>query len=225
MRRIVNDNVKNMRDLGGYLTIDGKETKFNSFIRSNLPRNMSDIEIKRLKDMGLNTVIDLRTESEAKRRPNVLNMEGINYFNISISGGFPEREEDIPESYMDIVLNKDRIKLVFDKMIDSKGMILFNCTAGKDRTGVVAMLLLKLAGVYDDDILADYEVSYTYIRDEIRTMHINNPDLPAFFGGSKMENMEEFLRLFNNRFATIEDYFIYLGISKDEINILKEKIV
>ena len=110
-------------------------------------------------------------------------------------------------------------------MINSQGMVLFNCTAGKDRTGVIAMLLLKLAGVYDDDILADYEVSYTYLRDEIRLMHVNNPDLPAFFGGSKMENMEKFLNLFNSRFNSIDDYFDYLGINRDDISVLRERIV
>lgn len=225
MRRIVNDNVKNMRDLGGYPTKNGKETKFGSFIRSNLPRNMSNEEINRLMNMGLSTVIDLRTEIEAKRRPNALNIRGVDYFNISISGGFPEKEEDIPSSYMDMVLNRDKMKLVFEAVINSQGMVLFNCTAGKDRTGVVAMLLLKLAGVYDDDILADYEVSYTYIRDEIRLMHINNPDLPAFFGGSKMENMEKFLNLFNSRFERIEDYFDYLGISRDRTSVLRDKLV
>lgn len=225
MRRIVNDNVKNMRDLGGYPTKDGKETKFGAFIRSNLPQNMRNEEINRLLSMGLSTVVDLRTEIEAKRRPNVLNISGVNYFNISISGGFPEREEDIPNSYMDMVLNKNKIRLVFEAMIDSQGMVLFNCTAGKDRTGVVAMLLLKLADVYDDDILADYEVSYTYIRNEIRLMHVNNPDLPAFFGGSKMENMEKFLSLFNSRFEKIEDYFNYLGISSDRVEVLRNKLV
>ena len=189
MRRIVNDRVKNMRDLGGYPTLNGRETRFGSFIRSNLPTGMSNEEIYRLLKMGLSTVIDLRTEMEAMRKPNILNIRGINYFNISISAGFPQREEDIPNCYMDIVLNRDKMRLVFEVMINSQGMVLFNCTAGKDRTGVIAMLLLKLAGVYDDDILADYEVSYTYLRDEIRLMHVNNPDLPAFFGGSKMENM------------------------------------
>lgn len=225
MRRIVNDRVKNMRDLGGYPTLNGRETRFGSFIRSNLPTGMSNEEIYRLLKMGLSTVIDLRTEIEAKRKPNILNIRGINYFNISISAGFPQREEDIPNCYMDIVLNMDKMRLVFEVMINSQGMVLFNCTAGKDRTGVIAMLLLKLAGVYDDDILADYEVSYTYLRDEIRLMHVNNPDLPAFFGGSKMENMEKFLNLFNSRFNSIDDYFDYLGINRDDISVLRERIV
>lgn len=225
MRRIVNDRVKNMRDLGGYPTLNGRETRFGSFIRSNLPTGMSNEEIYRLLKMGLSTVIDLRTEIEAKRKPNILNIRGINYFNISISAGFPQREEDISNCYMDIVLNRDKMRLVFEVMINSQGMVLFNCTAGKDRTGVIAMLLLKLAGVYDDDILADYEVSYTYLRDEIRLMHINNPDLPAFFGGSKMENMEKFLNLFNSRFNSIDDYFDYLGINRDDISVLRERIV
>ena len=62
MRRIVFKNINNLRDLGGYLTKDNKITKFNSIFRSDLPKLMTDEEIKYLIDLGLTTVIDLRKE-------------------------------------------------------------------------------------------------------------------------------------------------------------------
>lgn len=61
MRRIVCKNVKNLRDLGGFLTKENKVTRFNSIYRSNLPKDMSNEEIKYLLDNNLNTVIDLKT--------------------------------------------------------------------------------------------------------------------------------------------------------------------
>ena len=68
MRRIVCKNVKNLRDLGGYLTKENKVTKFNSIYRSDLPKDMSDEEINYLLNNKLTTVIDLRKEDEVERK-------------------------------------------------------------------------------------------------------------------------------------------------------------
>jgi len=226
MRRIVCKNVKNLRDLGGYLTKEGKITKFDSIFRSDLPKEMSNKEISCLIDKGLTTVIDLRKKEEVNRNVNCLNIKGIDYYNINWLGDkCPNEESDISKGYMEILSNKETMYQVFKIIKDSKGSILFNCSAGKDRTGVVAMLLLLLSEVYEDDIIADYQISYTYIRENIRKMHKDNPDLPAFLGGSKLEYMEETLELFYNKFKTINNYFIYLGFKQNEIEVIKNKLV
>lgn len=114
---------------------------------------------------------------------------------------------------------------MFNIIKEAEGGILINCSAGKDRTGVVSMLLLLLAQVYEDDIIVDYQISYTYIRADIIKMHKDNPDLPAFLGGSKLEYMEETLKLFFTKYKSIENYFKYLGFNKKEIRKIKEKLV
>ena len=137
----------------------------------------------------------------------------------------PEFEKDIPIGYMNILSNNETMRKTFKIILNAKGSVLFNCTAGKDRTGMVAMLLLKLADVYDEDILVDYQISYTYLKEDIRKMHKDNPDLPAFLGESKMEYMEETLEMFNNKYGNIIDYFTNLGFSLDEILKIKSKLV
>ena len=226
MRRIVCKNVKNLRDLGGFLTKENKITKFNSLYRSDLPKDMNEEEIKYLLDNKLSTVIDLRKKEEVNRKGNCLNISDIDYYNINLLGDkCPNEESDIPKGYMDILENIDTMYKVFSIIKNSKGGVLFNCSAGKDRTGVVSMLLLLLAQVYEDDIIADYQISYTYIRDDIRKMHKDNPDLPAFLGGSKLEYMEETLRLFFNKYTDINSYFKYLGFNDDEIKQIKSKLI
>ena len=226
MRRIVCKNVKNLRDLGGYLTKENKVTKFNSLYRSDLPKQMNKDEIKYLLDNGLTTVIDLRKTEELSRKANCLNIDEIDYYNINLLGDkCPNEESDISKGYMDILGNIETMHKVFDIIRRAKGSILFNCSAGKDRTGVIAMLLLLLAEVYEDDIIADYQVSYTYIREDIRKMHKDNPDLPAFLGGSKLEYMEETLQLFFNKYKDINNYFKYLGFKENEIKRIKSKII
>lgn len=226
MRRIVCENVKNLRDLGGYLNKQNKITKFNSIYRSNLPTSMSNIEIDCLIENGLTTIIDLRIEEETIRKPNCLNIKGLEYINVNLLGDkCPSQESDIPKGYMNILNNKETMYKVFESIKNSRGSVLFNCTAGKDRTGVVAMLLLLLADVYEDDIIADYQVSYTYIREDIRKMHKDNPDLPAFLGQSRLEYMEETLNLFFEKYKDITNYFIYLGFNESDIEVIKSKLV
>ena len=226
MRRIICKNVNNMRDLGGYRTINNKETKFNVFIRSNVPQEMNDIEIKYLLDNNINTVIDLRNDTEISRKSNILNNDKFNYYNVSLIGDkCPETEEDIPSGYINILDNKETIYKVFTILSSSEGGVLFNCTAGKDRTGVIAMLLLMLAKVPEDDIIADYSISYIYLREEIRKMHNDNPDLPAFLGQSKYKYMEQTIELFKNKYKNVENYFDYIGILKDDKEEIRNKFV
>lgn len=175
MRRIVCKNVKNLRDLGGYLTKENKITRFNIFYRSDLPKDMNSQEIKYLLDNNLTTVIDLRNKEEVKRKNNCLNIQDINYYNVSLLGDkCPKVESDIPKGYIDILSNRETMYEVFNIIKNANGNVLFNCTAGKDRTGVVAMILLLLADVYENDIIADYQISYTYIREDIKKMHKDN---------------------------------------------------
>lgn len=215
-----------MRDLGNYPTKSGGYTKNGTFYRSDLPKNMDDEEIEKILKLNISTVIDLRTEEEVNRKPNSLNIKNIDYYNVSLLGDrCPEFEKDIPIGYMNILSNNETMRKTFKIILNAKGSVLFNCTAGKDRTGVVAMLLLKLADVYDEDILVDYQISYTYLKEDIRKMHKDNPDLPAFLGESKMEYMEETLEMFNNKYVNIIDYFTNLGFSLDEILKIKSKLV
>ena len=228
MRRINFENVKNFRDLGGYQTQDGKMTKFNTIYRSSVPTKLKDNELKFLKNNNLTTIIDLRSNEEIKRKINIFSTmtNEFEYHNIALRGsGFPKREKDIALGYLYIIDDFDNIKKVFDIIKLSKGSILINCNAGKDRTGVICMLLLLLAKVYEDDIIADYQISYTYLKDDIRKMHIDDPKMPKYLGNSKMEYMEEVLKLFKNKYKNIENYMHLIGFSSEDIKIILDKFI
>lgn len=126
---------------------------------------------------------------------------------------------------MEIIDDINNIKLVFDIIKNSSGSILINCNSGKDRTGVICMLILLLAKVSEQDIIADYEVSYIYLIDNIRKMHQENPNLPKFLGKSKPEYMEKTLKLFHEKYQTIENYFRVIGYNKQEIEMIVKKII
>lgn len=227
MRRYPFKDVVNLRDLGGYPVSLGTYTKFGSILRSDAPINISVDEKQFLLDMKVTTVIDLRSPEETLRNPCAFeSMEEFEYYNFHFSAGSTiwRIEEDIPVFYSAIA--DDIIMAQIMKVItDAPAGVLIHCAAGKDRTGVTAALLLLLAGVSLLDVLADYQVSYTYLQDKIRGFIKNTPDLPAFAIKSNARNMASFLDAFFDKYNTIDGYFRkYLKFSEAEIIKLRGKL-
>jgi len=111
---------------------------------------------------GVTTVIDLRSASEVANKPNpfadgsgpaYVHRELIDDANMRQIGDSP----DMFERYLTILDNRPQaFHDIFDSVAEADGAVLFHCYAGKDRTGMIAAMLLALAGVTPDDIAADY---------------------------------------------------------------------
>ena len=105
------------------------------------------------------------------------------------------------------------------------GGVLFHCTAGKDRTGLMAALLLGLAGVGREEILADYQVSETYLADVICQIKTKVPDLSAFAGASKAEYLNDCLKLVETKYGSIHGYIQAIGLTEEELIALRRKLL
>lgn len=215
----------NLRDLGGIINKDGKEIKLLRFIRSDLPIGIDNDGIQFLKKNNFTTVIDLRKEEECTKKENCLK-SFFDYYNINLTGDkYPNTEDDIPNGYMDILKDFENINKVINIMAKSKGGVIYNCTAGKDRTGIISMILLLIANAYEDDIIVDYEVSYTYIRDFVRKIHAENINIPAFVGRSNMEIMEKTLKMFYKKYGSIDNYIHMIGINDKKIEKIRDMLI
>ncbi len=216
--------VSNMRDIGGYETKDGRVTKFNRIYRSSLIKNLTLDEFNSLRKNKLCLNIDLRSRDDNELKPNYLK-DKVNFVNIYIPDELPKDEKSIPASYMDILENKS-IKKIFELIRDNKDLIIINCSMGKDRTGVIMMLLLLLCGVNNKDIIADYTLSYNYLKDDINLYHLNHPEAPAWVGASKSWYMEEVIKLFYNKYHSLKDYFVnFLEMSIDDLYTIRESLL
>lgn len=172
--------VRNVRDLGGYTyrAEDGSqgETAFGVFLRGPSLRRLGsrDFEVLRGYGQGLTCVVDLRSDFEARHWPDPYAnaRDGVTYVHIpmldrlhakGIRDAIPDRMFTVYKSLLD---NDARSIHGVMETIDrygSGGCTLFHCRVGKDRTGVMAMLLLGLAGVSDADILDDFAATQRYI--------------------------------------------------------------
>ena len=71
----------------------------------------------------------------------------------------------------------------------TQGAVVFHCTAGKDRTGVLAAILLLLLGVAEEDIIADYQVSFTYNRRGMNQLLARYPEMQALLAQSGEDSL------------------------------------
>lgn len=169
--------ITNFRDIGGIKNKEGKEIKKDVFLRSGELSSLTSDDQKRLESTyHLSKIIDLRSEAEVKERPDktvpqteyihIDILEDIQDEGASIGDfvkiGSPEKSELYMEKlYADIALNTTAQKgynRFFEQILalQKDESLLFHCFAGKDRTGIAALLVLETLGVPRDAIYTDY---------------------------------------------------------------------
>lgn len=218
---------QNTRDLGGYRTKTGTLTKENSLIRSDVQNYPSEDDYDYLKTHGITTIIDMRGAGDIARKPSgFADKEGFAYYNFQIEegSGVPESVSAVPESYMDIASAK-AMPEVFRCIANAKTGVMFNCTAGKDRTGVVSAILLLHAGVSDEDIIDNYVLTREYGKERLELVHKNFPEIDMNIVTPCNMFMEEFLKRFRQKYGDTENYFWRIGLTEGEIKQVRRKLV
>ena len=227
MRRFLLSNTLNTRDLGGY-SIDCGITTYNAFLRSDLPIQVSDADIKLLLSNNITTIVDLRSDDEVQNKPCALeNDKKFEYYHCKAHGdGFlPASIEAVPNSYFEMVDEQKTVLNIMRVFAKAKGGVLYHCAAGKDRTAVISALLLLLVGVCKTDILADYQISQVYLDSMLQQFCKNNKDVDVNIITPKTEYMEKFLDMFQQKYNSAEEYFLKIGLSDSEVLKLKAKLI
>jgi protein tyrosine/serine phosphatase len=110
--------------------------------------------------------------------------------------------------------------------------VLFHCHAGKDRTGMIAALLLSLANVPDEIVAQDYSLTYTYLRDQFEQWkagltttdpHVRARLIEGF--RCRPETMLQVLDHLQRRYGGVEGYLLSLGLGRDQIERLRRRLV
>ncbi|WP_376700214.1 tyrosine-protein phosphatase [Listeria booriae] len=209
----------NFRDLGGYVNTAGKTVKWGKLYRSSLLTNITEKDKDTLEKLGVSWICDLRSTSEIAAKPTPA-LAHIKNRHIPIGTAKNESTEsqkiDLPddhrvyeplmgESYRVFVQSKDGFREIFNDIIEKEEVpFLFHCTAGKDRTGVLGALLLKLLDIPENTILADYELTNQYADNILGEMQglVN-----AFSNSEKKIDLENFRPMAEARPAYLEIAF------------------
>ena len=215
----------NIRDLGGHKSKFGL-TKYGTLIRSDAPYKLSQSEIDEFMKLGVTTVIDFRSKPEIEKKPCVLaSIKNIKYYNFPMYGGdvMPASEELVAPGYFKMIEDKETIYKIMHVIAGSKGNVLYHCSAGKDRTGVISALLLSLVGVSSKEIAEDYYVSWGNIKRLIDELLEKNQNMKML--ENRKEYIEDFLQMFNDKYGTVDKYLAKIGLDSNEIEKIKVKLI
>lgn len=171
---------RNFRDLGGYPTRDGRYVKWGQVFRSGTMHSLTDADYDYLGDLNIATVCDYRSTQERRAEPTTWRAGATNYLSFpdptSMAGGDSIAALQLPGATAETVaaaMAKSYSQIakqhaaaygeMFDQLAIGKTPLAFNCSAGKDRAGLSAALLLTALGVDEREVVADYALSERYV--------------------------------------------------------------
>ncbi|MCR4562771.1 MAG: tyrosine-protein phosphatase [Bacilli bacterium] len=222
IRRIPMESIYNFRDLGGYACRYG-HTHSKVIYRSGGLDRASENDINRIRDLGIKSVIDLRNEKSRSAEPNPFaKMEGIDYYPLNVNGDgrVPINRWDMINSYIEMLEEPNSAAAIFRTIAQCEKPCVIHCQAGKDRTGSICMLLLWANGVDFEDINADYMLSFPYLVGLTKETLKNYPDFPKAVLTPDVHFIEKVVAKFKKRWDLPADYFKWIGLNDDEINLL-----
>ncbi len=241
---LVWDGCVNVRDLGGLATEDGARTRSGAVVRADNIRDLTEAGWQALVGHGVHRVVDLRFDQElAEDPPADVPVEVVH---VSVFGHWDEEferevrkrqrgegawEDTLHWLYLDAL---ERNPGQWGRAVSAvatapEGAVCIHCYAGKDRTGILAALLLRLAGVSVADVAADYEASEgNVIRrfafwideaadDEERAWRRRHAHTPAAAMRRVLEDLEA-------RHGSVEGYLLAAGVAGAELDAVRRRL-
>ena len=237
-RHLTYDTVFNLRDLGGYEAADGRTIKWRTLFRGD---GVHRLEPEAFTELGIRTVLDLRTKGEIDDSGQA---EGDHdWHHLPVVKTLWERpavtdehvaEQFLAERYL-VMLEEGRESLATAlRLLGEPDRVpaVFHCAAGKDRTGVLAALVLSLLGVDEKVIAADYGLSrlgmdrmIEYVREAYPDRYDAMVDQPAAFVSAPEAAMELFLHELRGAHGSVEEYATSIGVDGAVIDALRANLL
>ena len=239
MRHVEFELLHNFRDLGGYRAVDGRTVRWGRIYRSDSLGKLEGPDLEQFLTLGVGTVIDLRYPWEIAAKGRVPEQIGLEYHNLSIEHRTYDQAAIDPEldpwryladRYAEVALDGAKeIRQALEVIASAEAPLVFHCASGKDRTGLLAGLVLALLGVGEDDILADFALT------ELATERLladwraaNEGRTPAWpgFGRAPAEIMALFLADLKAEYGSVEQYASrHLGVDGELVGALRSRLL
>ncbi len=235
------EGASNFRDLGGHRGADGARVVRGRVFRADALHRLGEADSSVLDPLGIEVVFDLRSERELENDGTGDFVAGRRHVHvplvqISLSPFSPEIDWanlQLQERYVEMLHEGgESMRRIFGWLAsDESGACVFHCTGGKDRTGVVAAVLLRLLGVSQADVIADYAVSEGNLRsvlesyrDEMIRLGMDDAAI-AYLTSSPPERMERTLDELDRIWGSPEAYLHSIGIDEAVVGRLRETLL
>jgi len=239
-RHLPLEGVYNLRDLGGYRTTDGRTVRWGVLFRSSDLVDISASDRHQINALGIKTICDLRSERERTQRPDPQfstwqSDSRCNTFDLSKQGLAPKSSPDtdwhgtMVSFYGSIgKMYAPQFRALFDDLKQNKTPLLFHCTAGKDRTGVSAALVLLALGVPKDTVLDDYLLTGKYMDSAPPTFMAMFPELsrvPAL-KDTEADYLNAALAGIDKEYGSLDNYYeAVLNVSAADRKLLRANLL
>jgi protein-tyrosine phosphatase len=245
----------NVRDVGGLPTEDGGEIVYGRLLRSENLQELSPADVGKLVDeIGVTTVVDLRTTAEVELEgPGPLDaVPSVRHAYHPVLPELGSRTDAVAEALLVKKAEADRSRFPDDSMcghylgyleerpdevtgalrsiMTSEGAAIVHCAAGKDRTGVIVALALTVAGVERDAIVADYMATADRMEEIIgrlqrsRTYAQDINSRPVRAHLPREETMKAFLEQLDVRYGGLPQWLADSGFTADELSLLRARL-
>lgn len=245
-RHIDLEAVHNFRDVGGYEAMGGTLVRTGAVYRADglyrLAMSESDLEVVR--GLAIRTVIDLRSDQElADRGRFPVDKHEVDFHHVPIIDKTWEHT-DVPDFDNDVDFlvwayeqmleeGRDKFQRALTIIADSAQLpVVYHCAAGKDRTGLLTMLLLGILGVHDDDIVHDYALSRDAMRRMLAWLEVNYPEGaermrsgPTYYMAAHPDAMQIIINALRERHGSFDDIAMSFGVSASTIATLRSTLL
>ncbi len=231
-RLVALDGCVNFRDLGGYRTATGRQTRWRRLFRADGLNRLSPEDVAVMAGLGLSTVIDLRTREEADQRGSFpVDQLPVHYFGLPLTDVLPSADQlpdwqeasYVASHYFGMVTGKGPVLAEAITALASDGALpaVMHCSAGKDRTGVLSALLLAFLGVPDRTIVEDYALSASAMERLFARLQAEYPEAgeavtryaPAILHVAP-ETMERFLAAVRAEYGSYDGLIAELDVAE-----------
>jgi protein tyrosine/serine phosphatase len=229
----------NIRDLGGHPTEDGTTTRHGVVVRGDDVGRLTTPGWEELVEYGVRTIIDLRRDEErVTPLPGGLPVTLL-HLPVVVDFGVPQWEEfgrgvDPPDFtrfvYAELLRRfQERFGRVISVIATAEERVLVHCQSGKDRTGIVVALLLRLAGVGVDTIAADYARTAENLSSHFEAWFAEAPDedtrvLRTRLAASRAESMLGVLEELDDVWGGAESYLLSAGTPTEHLEHLRQRL-
>lgn len=245
MTTLVWDGCLNVRDLGGLPTEDGGRIRDGAVVRSDNIRRLTDDGWRALRNHGVERIVDLRWPEElAEDQPRDVDIEVVH---ISVLGEVydPDYVAELDEhlfsvseiadhyawSYLDFLERyRDRFGRAVAAVADAEGTVVVHCLGGKDRTGLISALLLRLAGVALETIGRDYAASGPNLEPRSVKWIAEAPDETErekrrLLSTTPADGIVRVLEELERRYRDVDSYLRAAGVTDQQLDRLRERLV
>ncbi len=243
-RSVALNGVFNFRDLGGYTTADGRTMRWRTLFRADGLDRLTPADVEVLRPFGLRTVVDLRMAHELEERGRFpVDSYPVTFHNLSVMDKTWDREQAaasalpaadfLHERYTEMLAEAGPRYADAIRLLAAPGALpgVFHCAAGKDRTGLLAMLVLGALGVGHDDIVEDYALTSTTME-AFKAAAAQSPEaaeslaaVPQLFFAADPLAMSRVLGDIETAHGSVRAYVRSIGVPDADVTSLQDQLL